>query len=165
MKQFITGPSPDNKIVNLSKVSNIAFEYYVDRNGIDTWKIIYNFSFSISLKNNIQKKVPDYHYMVYKDKLEYDKKVEELNDLVNVYGWLAPRVKGSIDRIVNPDYISFIATDTKKKRIILNLTTSVSFWNDLERLSSDFIYVDFPTIEEFHLEYEYLKDQLDNREL
>ncbi len=165
MKQFITGPEPDNKVINLKEVSNIAFEEYTDRNGNDTWKIIYNFCFPISLKNNTSKKVPDYQYMVFHDKKEYDRTVDILNELVNQKNWLAPNVSGTIKRIINPDAISFVATDHRKNRVIVNLSTSVSFWNELSRMTSDFVYFDFDTFEDFTAEHSYILDQLNSREL
>ena len=163
--QYITGPAPDEKMVNLKTVTNIAFETYLDRNDEDTYKIIMNFDYSVSLKQDYQNHIPDYIYFITHDKQEYDDYMEQMSNLINQHGWLAPKVKGNINRIINPDKVSFIATDKRKNRVIFNLATPVTFYNNNTRLTSDFIYVDFPTIEEFHLEYKYLKDQLNTREL
>ena len=160
MKQFITGPAPDRKIINLKQVSNIGFEFYIDRNGDDTWKIIINFGYGVSLKNDFSKEISDYQYFVFHDKGQYDEYVNTLSDLINDANWLAPRVSGEIKRIVNPDMISFIATDKRKNRVILNLAASVSFYNNNLRKTSDFLFIDFASEEEFKSEYQYLQSQL-----
>jgi len=161
MKQFITGPAPDSKIVNLKQVSNIGFEFYTDRNGRDTWKIIINFSYGVSLKNDFQKSISDYQYFVFHDETEYNRYVDVLNNLINENGWLAPKVNGIVKRIINPDMISFIATDSRKNRIILNLATTVSFYNNNNRKTSDFLFIDFDSEQDFLDEYKYMLAQLD----
>lgn len=164
MKQFIIGPSPDNKIINLKQVSNVGFEFYVDRNGEDTWKIIINFGYGVSLKNDFSKEISDYQYFVFHNEDEYNEYVTLFSRLINEDNWLAPGVNGIVKRIVNPDMISFVATDTRKNRIILNLAASVSFYNNNMRKTSDFLFVDFNTPEEFEAEYRYMVGQL-NQEM
>ena len=164
-KQFITGPKPDEKMVNIKNVTNIAFEEYVDRNGKDTYKTIMNFDYNVSLKQDYSKHVPDYQYFITHDKEEHQDYMDQMSGLINDHGWLAPRVSGNINRIINPDKISFIATDERKNRIIFNIATTVTFYSNNTRKTSDFIYVDFPTLEEFKSEYLYLKDQLNSRVL
>jgi hypothetical protein len=163
MQQFVKGPKPDEKIVNLNQVSNIGFEVYTDRNNQTAYKIIFNFSTGVSLKNNIERIVPDYQYFVYHNKDEYEKVVDILNDLINEERWLAPSVKGIVKRIINPDRVTFVATDPRKNRIIVNLSTSISFYSNYERKTSDFVYIDFPSKEEFDFEYKYLVSQLELR--
>ena len=160
MKQFMVGPGPDNKVINLKQVSNIGFEFYIDRNGEDTWKIIINFGYGVSLKNDFSKEISDYQYFVFHDKEQYDDYVTDLTDLINDSNWLAPKVNGEVKRIINPDLISFIATDKRKNRIILNLAASVSFYKTNQRKTSDFLFIDFDTEEEFKSEYQYMRSQL-----
>ncbi len=167
MLQYITGPKDkfgNSKIANLKNVSNIAFIEETNRFGEIQWKIIFNFNYSVSLKNDNNKLISDYVYFVFTDKSEYDTTTNELSKLINDYGWIAPIINGEVSRITNPDCISFIATDPRKNRVILNLSTSVSFWNDYSRRTSDFIYIDFDTKDEYLENLEYIKGQLD-REL
>ena len=165
MKQFITGPAPDYKVVNLKEVTNIAFEIYTNREGKTVYKIIFNFNVPVSLKNNIIKIIPDYMYFVYYDEEEYQKTVDILNDLINESMWLAPSIDGRVKRIINPDKITFIARDPRHNRIIVNLSTSISFYSDYKRRTSDFIYFDFTDPEEFEAEYQYMMEQLNLKEL
>lgn len=160
MKKFITGPAPDKKIVNLDNVSNIAFEEYYDRSGDLKYKIIFNFDYGVSLKNNDTKLIADYVYFVYSDKSEYDAMTEQLSELINEKMWIAPMIDGVVSRIANPSKISFIATDPRKNRIILNLATSVSFYSNPNRKTSDFLYFDFISNQEFKENLEYVKEQL-----
>jgi len=160
---FIEGPVDqygDTKIVNLDQVSNIGFDEGIDRFGNPKYKIIYNFTYPISLKNNVQKQVPDYVYHVYTDYTEYQKQVSKLNQQINEAKWFAPIINNTVSRIVNPKFISFISTDKSKNRIITNLSCSVSFYNDYNRRTSDFIFFDFEDKETMESEFLYLKDIL-----
>ncbi len=164
MKQFVISPIDKNggkKTVNLKEVSNIAFTQEYNRAGDLYYKIIFNFDYGISLRGNNGKIIADYCYFVYNDYNDYEKMEEKLSDLINEKGWIAPIVNGSVSRIVNPDKISFMATDTRKNRIILNLSTSVSFYNDFSKKTSDFIYFDFNTLDEYKENLVYIQDQLD----
>ena len=165
MNQFITGPKPDQKIVNLDAVSNIGFETFVDREGNDAYKIIINFSYGVSLKTDYSKIISDYHYFVFHDKKEYQSYVDQLEDLINVEGWIAPKVNNVVKRIINPDKISFISTDRSKNRLIFNLASQTSFYNNNMRKTSDFLFINFTSPEEMETEYEYVKDALFRREL
>lgn len=165
MKRFVTGPAPDYKMVNLENVSNIAFEEYVDRNNDLCYKIIFNFNYPVSLRNDYKKHIADYVYFVYRDDTQkgvYDKMTEELSELINEKNWIAPLVDGVVSRIANPKMISFMATDQRKNRIILNLATSVSFYSNTDRKTSDFLYFDFVSLQEFNENLEYIKAQLDS---
>jgi len=162
MKGFVEGPEDkfgNRKIVNLDQVTNICFEQYTDRYQEKKWKVIFNFSYGISLKDNLSKIIPDYCYFIYNtDTLSEYKSVKQvLNNQVNSGEWIAPLDK-TIDRIVNKDFVSFIATDPRKNRIIVNLTTGVSFHNNYSQITSDFVYFDFSTPEKYVLELKYMKD-------
>ncbi len=164
MKQFFTGNKDKHgamKIVNLKNVSNIGFLEEFDRSNRKVYKIIFNYNYSISLNTMYSKKVSDYTYVMTHDKLEYEKYTDELSRLINEKGWIAPRINGEVSRLVNPDCISFVATDSRKNRVILNLAASVSYYNNTDKMTSDFLYFDFSTLEEFQAEYLYIQDQLD----
>ena len=164
MRQFVQGPKDkfgNAKIVNLKSVSNIAFEAYINRFGIQEYKIIFNMGYPVSLKTDYTKLISDYVYFVYQDKESYERTVDNLADLINVHGWIAPLINGVVTRITNPDCISFISTDPRKNRVILNLNTSVSFYNNNQRLTSDFIYLDFSSEQEYIENYAYIKAQLE----
>ena len=160
MRKFVQGPMPDNKIVNLDNVSNIAFEEYKDRDENQKYKIIFNFNYAVSLKSNDDKLISDYVYFVYDNKSEYDVMIDELSKLINEKMWIAPMIGGYVSRIANPDKISFVATDSRKNRIILNLATSVSFYSSYSRKTSDFLYFDFLNEQEYKENLEYIKEQL-----
>lgn len=165
MRQYIQGPKDkfgNAKTVNIKAVSNIAFEAYINRFGIQEYKIIFNMGYPVSLKVDYTKLISDYVYFVYQDKTEYESTVDALADLINVHGWIAPLIRGVVSRITNPERISFISTDPRKNRVILNLNTSVSFYNNNDRLTSDFIYLDFSSEQEYIENYTYIKAQLDN---
>ena len=158
--KFIKGPLDrygNSKIVNIDQVSNIAFEIK-EQKGSTRYKIIYNMSYPISLKSNNSKMIPDYVYMVFDNEDQYQEKVDELNLLLE--DWIAPIRNDIIDRIVNPKFISFINTDINQNRVIVNLATSISFYSDYSRHTSDFIYFTFDTPDEFESEYKYMRDQL-----
>jgi len=164
MRQFIKGPADkfgNSKIVNLKAVSNIAFEAYINRFSVQEYKIIFNMGYPVSLKTDYSKHISDYVYFIYQDKAEYERTVDILSDLINHHGWIAPLINGVVTRITNPESISFISTDPRKNRVILNLNTSVSFYNNNARLTSDFIYLDFNTPEEYIENFAYIKAQLD----
>ena len=162
MKKFITGPGPDYKIVNLDNVTNIAFEE-TDK----SYKIIFNMNYGVSLKHKTDKIIPDYVYFKYEkhQEQEKDQVLQELDKLINEKMWIAPVIDNEVTRIANPRYISFIATDEYKNRIILNLSTSISFHSDNKRKTSDFMYLDFTNKEEYKNNLEYIKDQLNQLSL
>jgi len=160
MRKFVEGPKPDYKIVNLDNVSNIAFEEYQDRDNNMKYKIIFNFNYGVSLNSNDAKVISDYVYYVYDTREEYDKMSDELSRLINEKMWIAPIINGNVSRIANPDKISFIATDPIKNRIILNLATTVSFYSNYDKMTSDFMYFDFSNKEEYMENLIYIKEQL-----
>ena len=94
MKKFVTGPKPDNKIVNLETVTNIAFEEFTNRNNEMNWKIIFNFDYGVSLRNDYGKMIADYVYFVYNDRVEYEQVQDELSGLINEMNWIAPMING-----------------------------------------------------------------------
>ena len=158
MKQYFV--TNDGKMVNLTEVTNIAFDpYFTDRFGNATPKIIFNFSYGVHLPKS-DKVISDYVYSVYHNKADYDKAVKHLNQLINKKNWIAPVVDGEINKIINPDKVSFINFDDSNLRLIFNLTSSVSFHRNYHRLTSDFVYIDCVSPDEYQRNKDYVKAHL-----
>jgi len=165
---FIEGPKDkfgNSKIVNLDQVSNVSFNEDLDRFGNQKYKIIMNFGYQISLKGQNEKRIADYCYFIFNEheKQLYLKYQDHFSTQINQGLWIAPRIDNKIGRIVNPEFISFVAVDPQKHRVILNLACSVSWYNTPDRMSSDFIYLNFSNHEEYEAEYTYIKDQIGSR--
>jgi hypothetical protein len=96
---------------------------------------------------------------------EYKNPEKELNKLINEYNWVAPVVNGKIDKIVNPDKISFVTQDDDKKRIIINLNSSVSFHGNYFRYTGDFCYFTHDDYDEYKRNLSYVKGLLKLKEL
>jgi hypothetical protein len=158
MKQFFE--TSDGKLVNLNNVTNIVFDPdFTDRFGNKKSKIIFNLDYFVSLQKS-DKKVADYVYSVYLNKSEYDKAVDVLNKLVNEKSWIAPITNGGIYKIINPEKISFMTTDDDNYRVILNLNTTVSFHMDYQRMTSDFVYLNFKDWDEYQNNIVYITELL-----
>ena len=157
-KQYIE--TSDGKLINLKTVTNIVFdEDWTDRFGNHKPKIIYNFDYPVSLPRS-DKKISDYQYDIFKTKSQYDLKIKELEYLINEAGWIAPVINNRIDKIINPDKVSFMTSDDNNQRIILNLCTSVSFHGDYSRLTSDFLYLNHDDYAEYINNLSYIKEFL-----
>ena len=160
MKQYFL--TNDNKLVNLSNVTNIVFEEdFTDRFQNKKSKIIFNFDYQVTLPKS-SKKVPDYVYSVYPEdqKDKYLNDVALLNRLVNEKNWIAPIINGKIQKIINPEKISFMTTDEDNLRIIINLNIPVSFHMDYSRLTSDFVYLNCTTYDEYKQNLYYIEEML-----
>jgi hypothetical protein len=162
MKQFMR--TSDGDYINLLQVSNIVFEPdWTDRFGNHKPKIIYNFNYQVSLPNT-DKKISDYKYSIYRSMQEYEADVEELNKLINEKKWIAPIVNNKINKIINPDKISFITHDDDNMRIIINLSTPVSFHGNYHRMTSDFVYINHTDWEEYQNNLSYVYGMLKQKE-
>jgi len=137
----------NDKIVNTNSVTNIVIEGN---------KIIFNLDYGVSLQNEIDKIIPDYVYMTIRDQNELDEMKSKIDNL----GWLTSEY-GNYDRhgnyrannrIVNPDQISFLKFDERKQRIIFNLRNSISFNKNEFQRTSDFVYFDHTSSEDFDKE-------------
>jgi len=134
----------NEKIVNTDSVTNIVIEGN---------KIIFNLDYGVSLQDDINKIIPDYVYMVIKDQDAFQEMKTAINDL----NWITSDF-GNYDRnnnyrtnnrIVNPAQISFLKFDERKQRIIFNLRNSVSFNRNPFQRTSDFVYFDHTSVEDF----------------
>jgi hypothetical protein len=162
MKQYFE--TQDGKIVNLDNVSNIVFdEEWTDRFGNHKPKIIFNFAYPVSLPRS-DKKISDYVYLIFKSKEEYKAAEKDLEQLINEKGWIAPVINNKIEKIINPDKISFMTHDDDNLRIILNLSASVSFHGDYDRLTSDFCYLNHTDWTEYQNNLSYIRGLLKLKE-
>ena len=158
MKQFVE--TPDGDLINLEAVSNIVFNPdWTDRFGNQKPKIIFNFDYQVSLPRS-DKKISDYKYLIFRSKAEYDSVVQELTRLINENEWIAPVIDGKIEKIINPDKISFMTSDDDNQRIILNLKTPVSFHGDYDRMTSDFVYLNHSNWNEYQNNLSYIRGLL-----
>ena len=156
--------TPDKDLINLQSVSNIVFDPdWTDRQGNHKPKIIFNFDYQVSLPGS-DKKIADYKYIIFGDKKDYDQYVFILNQLVNEQpngkNWLAPMINGKVNKIINPDKISFVTSDDSNLRIILNLRTPVSFHNNYKRMTSDFVYLNHNNWDEYQNNLGYITGNL-----
>ena len=146
MKQFIE--TIDGDLINLNAVS----------------KIIYNFDYQVSLPRS-DKKVSDYHYSIFETLECYEDEVQRLNDLINKENWIAPIIENKVQKIINPNKISFMTKDDSNLRIILNLKSPVSFHGDYHRMTSDFCYINCTDWDEYQRNLEYITSLLKGKEM
>ncbi len=147
----------DSKYVNLKEVSSIAFEEFTDRNNNQKYKIIFNMNYAVSLKGT-NKLISDYIYSIYEEYTEFTDSFNYLMNLVEEYKWIKLREP----RIINPYHISFLTQDPSKNRIIINLSSSVSFNGSNQDLTSDFVYINCKTKEEYQNKLTYIRESLEN---
>jgi hypothetical protein len=162
MKQFIE--TPEGELINLKNVSNIVFmPDNTTRQGQHKPKIIFNFDYHVTLPKS-DKKISDYKYLIFDTIQEYKSVEKELEKLINEKEWIAPIIDGKIEKIINPDKISFVTQDDNKLRIIVNLSSSVSFHGNYFRYTSDFVYLNHTDPEEYERNLSYIRGLLKLRE-
>jgi hypothetical protein len=163
MRQFIE--TSDGDLINIDNVSNIVFDPdWTDRFGNHKPKIIFNFAYPVSLPKS-DKKISDYKYDIFKSVEEYKAAEKDLEKLINEKNWIAPVINKKIQKIINPDKISFMTSDDNNQRIILNLSTSVSFHGDYHRMTSDFVYLNHYDWEEYQNNLSYIRGLLKLKEM
>jgi len=163
MRQFIE--TSDGDLINLDSVSNIVFDQeWKDRFGNHKPKIIFNFAYPVSLPRS-DKKISDYKYLIFKSVEEYKAVEKDLEKLINSKNWIAPVINNKIQKIINPDKISFMTFDDDNLRIILNLCTTVSFHGDYQRMTSDFVYLNHYDWEEYQNNLSYIRGLLKLKEM
>jgi len=158
MKQYFE--TPDGKLVNLKEVSNIVFdEFFTDRFGNEKPKVIFNFSYGVHLQKS-DKIISDYVYSIYTNKSEFEKATMYLSKLINEKNWIAPIISGRIEKIINPDKVSFVTYDADNLRIIVNLSNSVSFNKNYHRMTSDYVYINCGDFDEYLKNKDYIENHL-----
>ena len=113
-------------------------------------------NYGITLKN--KKIISDYVYSVYYNEQYFREDVIYLMRLIDEYGW----IKCKDPRLVNPDHISFVTQDPDKNRIIINIASSISFHGNHNFKTSDFIYINCNTKDEYTEFLSSLRTQLDD---
>jgi hypothetical protein len=128
------------KIVNLDNVSNIFIEESHNGRG----KVIFNMNYSVKIFGD--KITPDYVYWNY-DNIEDLAKITSSIEQDTV-GWVKPAEEGQ--RYVNTKCISSINTDPGKNRVIFNLNYQVTHPRDTSKLTSDFVFFNFSSTENYN---------------
>ena len=136
---FIKTENRRDKVVNLANVSNI----HIDKGS--SGKIIFNMNYSVKIFDN--KTTPDYVYWEFGSQEEKEEKTATfLPHLINM-GWITPFEEGQ--RYVNSTCISSIGFDEYKNRVIFNLNYNVTHPKDSSKLTSDFVFFNFSSVEKY----------------
>jgi len=136
----------NNSLVNLKKVSNVNIIEGKNR-------IVFNMNYSIEMKRGFgTKMISDYVYWDASSRAEFEEIKQELyeNNYFSVNFLQGSEYNSSISYI-NLNEISSVKVNVDRKRIIFNLSHSVTFrdTNKDERLTSAFVFVDFINADEF----------------
>lgn len=152
---FIKFPQRDLTI-NLNKVSNIGF---LD----NKLKIVFNFSHSI----DIEKKgtgewatIADYKYIDCASEEEYSEFKKDVMDSMKTSGNFLMS-SDSTHYSVNKSQISYVTTDSRKNRIIFNLSTSITKETHKGiNVINDFVFWSFEDPHEFETQYQNILNSL-----
>jgi hypothetical protein len=136
----------NNSLVNLEKVSNVNIIEGKNR-------IVFNMNYSIEMKRGFgTKMISDYVYWDASSTAEFQEIKKELykNSYFSMNFLQGSEYNGSISYI-NLNEISSVKVNDDRKRIIFNLSHSVTFkdTNKDERLTSAFVFVDFRNADQF----------------
>lgn len=128
-------------MVNLKNVSYINIAK-------DRRRIVFNMNYGIEIeKNGEYKYISDYVYwdMIDDENFEFALKYLQLNEFIK-HNFIA-YASGYINR----DEISSIKFAEKKKRVIFNLSHSITFvdYHGHSRITSEFVYVDFDRFKDY----------------
>ena len=128
-----------DKIVNLANVSNI----YIDLHDNNSGKVIFNMNYSVKIFGD--KITPDYVYWNFGN----FEALQSMKSLIekNIENWIYPQEPGQ--RYVNPKCVSSIGMDNYKNRVIFNLNYNVTHPTKSDKLTSDFVFFNFPTKHKF----------------
>jgi len=132
----------NDRLVNLKNVSDIKFISKQNR-------IVFNMTYSVSFGKD-SKLISDYVYWDSSNSYEFEAKIDQISK--NSYvcsNYIDRRDNG----FVNIDEISSIKTIDFKKRVIFNLSHPVTFRaaNGESNITSEFIYLNFDTTEEYQV--------------
>lgn len=147
----------NDKIINLTNVSNI---HILERKK----RIIFNMNYSVQIKTNqgVQRNVSDY---VYWDAFSEEEMKENLKTLWSDETFIGTFLSGVDDNVcINTAEISTVKFIDRKNRVIFNLSHPVTY-NDkdnVQRITSDFVYVDCISQETFGAYVKYVQEMLGN---
>lgn len=147
-KEFL---QTNDRIVSLKNVSNININARNNR-------IIFNMNYNIEIEKNQEYKIiSDY---VYWDLLpsQFDDTLVNLSSHEYITDNFIPHNNGYI----NKDEISSIKFAEKKQRVIFNLSHTVSFIDNYgnQHMTSEFVYVNFKTDDEYNSYVQEIKSKL-----
>lgn len=149
----------EDKILNLQNISNVNILK-------NRRRIVFNMKYSIEIDSEdkhsnkkIKKMISDYVYLDSKDKAEFNENLSNLK--MNSY-FKKYFLKGTNYNYINVNCISSIKFSEDKLRTIFNLSNSVSFndFNKNQKLTSEFIFVNHDSYEDFIDYKESLKELL-----
>lgn len=127
----------DTHIINLDTVTSV-----VELN--DSNRVVFNFDYPITInKNGEELQRSDYHYVDGKNAVTLK---EHLGDILERNNFIKLK-----NKYINPSHIALLKFDDERKRVIINLNTTISFKNkdNTKQLTSDFIYIDAVSVEEY----------------
>ena len=128
------------KLINLDNVSNISIDHHKNRSG----KVIFNFNYSVKIFND--KYTPDYVYWKFGDSEELKEMMTYISDYTgNLRNWITL----NDGRKINLIFVSSVVEDFKNKRIIFNLNYNISHPHEQNKLTSDFVFIDFKDKQEY----------------
>jgi len=138
-----------NKVVNLNNVSNICVDMDKSLANNISGKVIFNMNYSVKVFG--EKFTPDYVYWEFKS-LQELAEIDQLllktiaNKEYNLF-WIAPLESGQ--KYVNMNCVSSVNIDYNKNRVIFNLNYNISHPKNHSQLTSDFVFMDFSTLQKF----------------
>lgn len=162
-------------IINLKNVSNINIVK-------DKLRIIFNMNFYIQLpdiaenynRSTHKKKMSQYYYWELDNEAAFNEALSVLKDNPYIYDYFIKQGNGA--GYVNVDEISSVKYIKAQRRVIFNLSHSVSFVSkdyntdykkakdEKETITSEFVYCNFATDKDFKKYCEYVKDVLLTRD-
>jgi len=130
----------NNKVINLKNVSNV---HILERKN----RIIFNMNYSVQIKTNqgIQRNVSDYVYWDAQNDEDMNRNIQRLK---NNEAFSSMFLSGVDDNVwINIHEVSTVKFIDGKNRVIFNLSHPITY-NDkdsVQRITSDFVYVDCAT--------------------
>ena len=146
----------NDRLVNLKNVSNINVLHERDR-------IIFNMNYNIEMPSNQwndSKLISDYVYWDGVNKEDFLQNLVFLNENKYFQDNFIDQIDGM--GYININEISSVKFSEKKNRVIFNLSHPVTFtdFNNNNKITSEFVYVNCKNIEQFNDYAEYLKKYL-----
>lgn len=141
-------------LVNLKNVSNI--------NMLNTLRVVFNMNYTIEMKSrNDAKLISDYVYWDAKNTDELNKNLSNLDSNEYIRENFLSIEGQSI--LINKNEISSVKFMERQNRIIFNLSHPVTFKNhDAKSLTSEFVYINCKSHEEFQKNSQAIKSQLNS---
>lgn len=146
----------NDRLINLKNVSNINVirDYENGR-----FRIVFNMNYSIEIHG--RKRISDY---VYWDAINIDDLNNNIEYLRSDEYFKQNYIRNNTDCgcFINKNEISSIKFSEKKNRVIFNLSHPVTFtdWEDKDKITSEFVYVNCTSFDEYQDYVKYVKETL-----